>query len=100
MKFKNFNELDIVEKKSLPKEYGGTTPMKELRRECSWRQRIHLDLLFFLEPLWDMMDDFHIHMKYDEMHVDEKMYLKACSRDQQMCSHSSIQRNLRKSKID
>lgn len=78
--YKNFDELDIVEKKSLPKEYGGTTPMRELMRKF-WKiwETQTWNIFHLLEPLWDMMmEDRDIHMKYDDMHVDEKLYPKAC----------------------
>lgn len=32
--YKNFDEVDFIDKKHLPKEYGGTRPMAELLGEC------------------------------------------------------------------
>lgn len=80
--YKSFKELDFVDKKSLPKEYGGTIPMEEMasKSEVNFKVKVGFSRFKFLSgPLWDMvLKQRDLHLSYQQMKVDEKMYPKAC----------------------
>lgn len=80
--YKSFKELTIVDKKSLPKEYGGTIPMAEMARkkkQSFTTRRFPNTFLNFSESLWDLvLKDRDLQMSYTKMQVDERMYPKAC----------------------
>ncbi|CRK89977.1 CLUMA_CG003704, isoform B [Clunio marinus] len=60
--YSSFDELDIIDKGDLPKEYGGTIPMSEMSKEL-W------EILLKYRPLL---------IKYQDMKINENLYPKAC----------------------
>lgn len=79
--YSSFEQLGFVDKKHLPKEYGGTIPMKEMSSKMLAINFEHwwINVLIFLESIWDMLTSKReLHMKYLNMKVDANLYPKAC----------------------
>lgn len=79
--YRSFEELDFIEKEKLPKEYGGTIPMDEMSSKKMQKSSLWNFLIRWLisESVWELiMKNRDLHISYQNMKVNEKMYPKAC----------------------
>lgn len=77
--YSNFNDFKAIDKKDLPKEYGGTIPIKELSGEFDWgiTASCLLTASDFLASLkGKLLEKRELLMIPDEMTVRKEMYPK------------------------
>jgi hypothetical protein len=81
--YTSFDEFKAVERKNLPKEYGGTVPMKTMIGEpllvqLSREFKVIIFLISLAESLKkELSESRHLHMLLTETRVNTNMYPKA-----------------------